>query len=81
MDSFILLVTWFVSTQASPHSYQVGFGGMTACQLARDAVTGDAERLRNEQPKVPQTTAPGVVVYPPALPHYPRVSAICAARR
>jgi len=47
MKTFVLLVTWIVSGQP-PSSYQTTFNSAEACELARNAVLADGQRLRAE---------------------------------
>jgi hypothetical protein len=47
MTGTLLLVTWIVSGQALS-SYQVQFSSAEACEAARMALIGDAERVSNQ---------------------------------
>jgi hypothetical protein len=77
MNPSILLVTWFVASQA-PQSYQVR---VADCPAARAALLEDAEKLRGTA-KVPPPSNFQVVTQNKAeaiIPasQYPKVSAIC----
>jgi hypothetical protein len=47
MKAFVLLVTWIVSGQP-PSSYQTTFSSAATCEVARNAVLADGQRLKAE---------------------------------
>jgi hypothetical protein len=70
----ILLVTWFYYGQP-PATSQTEFPSMEACMVARNAVLGDAARLKSEaHAEVARLQAQGVF----SNPIIPTVSAVCA---
>jgi hypothetical protein len=76
----VLLVTWFVYGQP-PASSQTDFGSAEQCELARQAVLLDAERLKKDAlaAAAPHKDATGMISFTPN-PVYPTVSAVCAAK-
>lgn len=66
---YILLVTWFLSDQAT--SYQVRFGSSEACAQARTDLLKEETRLKAESK--PEMVDNVEISGPPA----PRLSALC----
>jgi hypothetical protein len=77
---FVLIVTWFVYGQP-PTNSQSEFVSAERCELARQMVFADAERLKKDAlaAAAPHTDAMGMTSYTPN-PVYPTVSAICVQR-
>ncbi|MGF6410985.1 hypothetical protein OKW37_002655 [Paraburkholderia sp. MM5482-R2] len=70
----ILLVTWFYYNQA-PQSTQTAFKTAQACEVARQQILNDADRLAaNREASIQQDAQRGIISNPiPA----PTVSVIC----
>jgi hypothetical protein len=78
---FVLLVTWIVSRQVPPSSYQTTFNSAEACEAARNAVLAEGRRLKNEYYQNALTGTGGNQQQAAFFSiGAPTVSAVCAAQ-
>jgi hypothetical protein len=75
---FLLIVTWFYYGQP-PATTQSQFTSKEKCEIARDFVFADAERLKKEAYEEARKPQPGITVLS-VNPIFPTVSAVCVAQ-
>jgi hypothetical protein len=76
---FLLLVTWLMHDQPASN-YQVGFSSLEACEVARNQLIKDAERVRKDRIDHALQSGLDQIMAKLQGTSSPSVSAVCVAQ-